>query len=175
VLLSPDPLERGHRGAETVVVVVHVDGISAGRRADLSASSCLVVDLEIVEVRLRGRVGVDSKSVKDTLSVELRGAGTLVERDGRGVARTLGEFGRVGRSSEGERGSRQRRQDCGPESCLKLHVEELDDLCGEMLLESGMVNRELERSMTLATPVLYIQILSEQQTGLTEILRDRPK
>lgn len=38
-----------------------------------------------------------------------------------------------------------------------------------------MVNRELERSMTLTTPILYMQIPSGQQTGLTEILRDRSK
>lgn len=49
-LLSPDTLERGHRGAESVVVVVHVNGISTRGRADLSASSCLVVDLEVIEV-----------------------------------------------------------------------------------------------------------------------------
>jgi hypothetical protein len=38
-----------------------------------------------------------------------------------------------------------------------------------------MVYRELERWMTLVTRVLYIQILSGQQTGLTEILRDRSR
>lgn len=66
---SPDPLPGSHRGAKSVVVVAHVHSISTRGRADLSSPSCFVVNLEVIEIRLRRRVGIDPETVKDALRV----------------------------------------------------------------------------------------------------------
>jgi hypothetical protein len=96
VLALPDTFPCGDRCAESIIIVGHVDGITTWRLASLGATSCLVVDLQIVHVKLGRRIRIDTEAIEDSLSEELRRPGASVERDAGRVSRSFQEVGRIG-------------------------------------------------------------------------------